>query len=167
MQIADDANKGIQLSSEKTKELLGDALSLFGHAFFLLSVQRRQVIKSFLNERYAKICANDVPITSALFGDNCAAKLKELGDLNRFPLVKPFMRVGFSPRGGRFANSFYGGLNHRGSVQRRGGQGLRGSPQFLRGNSVNRLFPGAVGRRQRFPSMPRQAMGRFPRARYF
>ena len=73
MNLTEYVNKNKEFNVENAKELLGDALSLFGHAFYLLSFQRRQNIKTFLNDRYVKICSNDVPITEYLFGDSCVS----------------------------------------------------------------------------------------------
>jgi len=124
--------KEVILSTFKAE--IADAISLIGHAFFIISSKRRTSIKSFLNDRYAKICSGDIPITSFLFGDNCISKLKEMGDINRFPIAKFF--------GNRNNTNFSSGnLNARGSAFRRGGQGYRG--QFSRG----RFRQGNRGRR--------------------
>jgi hypothetical protein len=32
------------------------------------------------------MCSSDVPITNQLFGDNCLNKLKEMGDINKYPV---------------------------------------------------------------------------------
>lgn len=132
--MADDIAKKKEVNISTFKAEIADAISLIGHAFFLISSKRRASIKSFLNDRYAKICSRDIPITSFLFGDNCMSKLKEMGDINRIPIAK------FFPNRNN-ANFPSGNLNARGPVFRRGGQGYRGQSsrgRFRQGNRGRR-----------------------------
>ena len=32
------------------------------------------------------MCSSDVPITNELFGDNCSSRLKEMGDISKYPV---------------------------------------------------------------------------------
>ena len=71
--------------SDTGRTMLTDAISLIGHSFFLLSNKRKQSLRNYIHDRYNKICSTDVPITNQLFGDNCLNKLKEMGDINKYP----------------------------------------------------------------------------------
>jgi hypothetical protein len=111
--------------------MLTDAISLIGHSFLLLSNKRRQSLRNYIHDRYNKICSTDVPITNQLFGDSCLNKLKEMGDINKYPGKKikvpsnPFSSgnvpysVGASFNSGGFRP---GNLNFRGQFPR-GGRG--------------------------------------------
>ena len=77
-----------------------------------------------MNDRYQKICSNDIPITGHLFGDNCLSKLKEMGDISKYPIAKFPKRGRFY--GHRFGGRGFGRLNVGGHVPQRGGQGFRG-----------------------------------------
>ena len=51
-----------------------------------MSNNRRQSLRNYIHDRYNTICSSDVPITNQLFGDNCLNKLKEMGDINKYPV---------------------------------------------------------------------------------
>ena len=59
------------------KELHSDALILLGHVSTDLSQRRRLALKPHLNKDLAGMCADMVPVTEHLFGDNLAASLKK------------------------------------------------------------------------------------------
>lgn len=144
--IADQITKGKEaLDPNHTKQLLGDAISLIGHSFHLISQRRRQSLRNYIHDRYSKICSSDVQVTTQLFGDNCLSKLKEFGDISKFPIGKyKIPRGGPHVRGnyGYKTNNYYtGGLNFKGPVPKsRGGQGFRG--RYQRGqNQIPRRTP--------------------------
>lgn len=114
VQLADQLSKGKEpLDPNRTRNLLTDSISLLGHSFYNLSQKRRYELKSSISNRYKKICNSDVPITNNLFGDNCTTRLKELGDISKYP-------IGIS----KFGNKFKGyGLNYKGPVADRSQQG--------------------------------------------
>ena len=90
---------------------------------------RRSQMRSNLNDCYSRICSSDVPITDHLFGDDCLGKLKEMGDINKYPIVKPSaasvlrnMQIPANRYGPHYSQ---GALNYRRLAPRRGGQGNR------------------------------------------
>lgn len=132
VEMAENIAKNKESDSSKTKTLIGDCLSLIGHAFFNISMKRRFNIRNNLNPRYQKICNGDIPVTSNLFGDNVMARVKELGDPTKIPL---------GIRNNRFGNRGKFGLNFKGPAvgyeQQQGHAGSfprgRGYPKFNRG----------------------------------
>ena len=110
--------------------LLSDAISLIGHDFLLLSNKRRQGLRNYINDRYSKICATDVPFTNQLFGDNCLSKLKEMGDINKYPIGKSKFCPGQFNSGSNFnsGNSRFtgGSLNFKGPTLGGVGGGVGG-----------------------------------------
>ena len=87
VEIADHMVKNKEpLDSSKAKTLLGDSLSLIGHAFYSLSIKWRFNIRHNLNPRYQKICNRDTRINTNLFGDNIMSRIEELGDPTKIPL---------------------------------------------------------------------------------
>jgi len=94
---------------------------------------------TLIHDRHNKICSSDVPITNQLFGDNCLNKLKEMGDINKYPVGKfkvpsnqfnsgnvPYS-VGASFNSGCFRP---GNLNCRGQFPRGGRGQISRRPQY-------------------------------------
>ncbi|XP_062591612.1 uncharacterized protein LOC134253118 [Saccostrea cucullata] len=84
--LADQLANNKEIDNQKTKAMLSDSISLLGYGFYNLSMKRRHEIRNHLNPRYRKICSSDVPISENLFGDSCMSKLKDMGDINKYPL---------------------------------------------------------------------------------
>ena len=60
-----------------------EALAMLGYAARELSIKRRQAIRPHLPRQLAGLCAETVPITTKLFGDNLSASVKEVKELDR------------------------------------------------------------------------------------
>ncbi|XP_064648772.1 uncharacterized protein LOC135500983 [Lineus longissimus] len=56
---------------------LTDALALFGHSNYSLSMRRRELIKPGLKAKYAGLTSETVPLTKNLFGDEIEKTLKK------------------------------------------------------------------------------------------
>ena len=113
----------------KVRNLMSDAISLVGHGLFSISQRRRYNMRTYINDKYKSICNQETPITNLLFGEDCMKRLKDMGDVNRTPLVHP-----------RFARKdFRRQSNFRGPVQ---GQGNRYSQRGnQRGRHPNYRYP--------------------------
>ena len=138
--LADKFSKKQHVDFDQMRDELSDSISLIGHSFYLLSNKRRQSIKPFLHDRYGKICSSDIPITNQLFGDNCASKLKEMGDISKYPIGKSVTNRPVPYR--HYAQSNSGNLNIRGpvpNIRRGGGQGFKG--QLQRGGTRQNPVP--------------------------
>ena len=61
------AGKNVDVAEVLTKQT--DALTLIGHTMIEMSVKRREAMKPALKREYASLCANEVPITENLFGN--------------------------------------------------------------------------------------------------
>jgi hypothetical protein len=68
--------------SELTKKLLNVQV-LVGQANVDLNHRRRELMKSDLNSKYQHLCAQSVPFTDMLFGDDLGGQVRDISDANR------------------------------------------------------------------------------------
>ncbi|XP_069102430.1 uncharacterized protein [Argopecten irradians] len=68
---------------EKFRPLCIDALSMLGNAVQMLSVRRRYFMRQALPTSYQALCGKDMPITSNLFGDDLAKRVRDISESNR------------------------------------------------------------------------------------
>lgn len=85
----------------------GDALVFLGHASHDLSLRRRHAIRPFLHQSLAGLCTDTQPVTQFLFGDNLAASMKDIKEMEKigsavastsgtqYPAPKYHSRYGF------------------------------------------------------------------------
>ena len=86
-------------------------------------------MRSNLNACYSRISASDIPIIDNMFGNDCLSKLKEMGDIDKYPIIKTsaasvlrnmqIPAIRYMPQYGQ------GVLNFRHPFPRREGQGNR------------------------------------------
>ena len=84
--MADIETKVEDLLKPEVSKLLdecNDALTLFGHANRQINITRRDFIKPELRFEYLHICAQSVPYTSFLFGDDISKTAKEIEDCSK------------------------------------------------------------------------------------
>lgn len=91
-----------------------DSLALFGHANKQVNMTRRELIKPELRYEYLHLCAQTVPYTSWLFGDDISKTAKEIEDcskighkLNRGGSFRGRMRGRFRGRRPRGRGNYY------------------------------------------------------------
>ena len=60
--------------------MVNNALSFMGNANFAVNMFRRDTIKPELKENYKRLCSDNIPFTSELFGDELAKTAKEIGE---------------------------------------------------------------------------------------
>ncbi|XP_045133115.1 uncharacterized protein LOC123517182 [Portunus trituberculatus] len=91
--------------------LLNGALALLGNA----NIARRFVMKRELNQKYAYLCSDKVPISQCLFGDDVSLSAKQIEDTeklkNKITMKKPVSAWKFA--GGR-SRGVWGRPAHRG-----------------------------------------------------
>ena len=80
-QLSSDGGKN-ENHKEMTRQAL-DAISLLSQANQELNQRRRELIKPDLNEKYQQICAEHVPCTDHLFGDELHKTLQDITATNR------------------------------------------------------------------------------------
>ena len=82
-----------------------DSLALFGQANRQINLTRRDLIKPELRYEYLHLCAQSVPFTSLLFGDDISKTAKEIEDCSKIGNKLLYNNRGSSYRGrsrGRF-----------------------------------------------------------------
>ena len=82
LQIANTQLSNGENQKDTTRQAL-DAISLLSQANQELNQRRRELIKPDLNEKYQQICAEHVPCTEHLFGDDLHKTLQEITATNR------------------------------------------------------------------------------------
>lgn len=95
--------------------LLNGALALLGNANHKNNIARRFVMKRELNQKYAHLCSDKVPMSRLLFGDDVSLSAKQIEDSeklkNKISVKKPASTWKFA--GGR-SRGFWGRPAHRG-----------------------------------------------------
>lgn len=64
--------------NDEAKTLFSDIITLFGQVQYNLSLRRRYMIRPNLKKKYQDLCNINTPISTQLFGDQIAKKIKEL-----------------------------------------------------------------------------------------
>ena len=64
--------------NDEAKTLFSDVITLFGQVQYNLSLRRRYMIRPNLKKKYQDLCNINTPISTQLFGDQIAKKIKEL-----------------------------------------------------------------------------------------
>lgn len=103
-----------------------DSLALLGHANRQMNMTRRDLIKPELRYEYLHLCAQSVPYTAWLFGDDISKTAKEIEDCSKIG-----HKLQYSNRGGTF----------RGRMRDR----LRGRRPRGRGNYSNSAYNPSYG----------------------
>lgn len=93
-----------------------DTIALMGHANRQLNLARREFMKPDLDYNYVHLCAQSVPYTSFLFGDDVSKAAKDIEDTRKIgnrlggSYTRPFIRGGRGrgPRGRGFRGGFRG-----------------------------------------------------------
>lgn len=98
-----------------------------GHANRQLNLARREFMKPDVNSNYGHLCAQSVPYTSLLFGDDVSKAAKDVEETRKignrmsglgFPRGRGYYRGGRgrgSRRGGRYRRGFRGGFRSMGN----------------------------------------------------
>ncbi|XP_053408795.1 uncharacterized protein LOC123564500 [Mercenaria mercenaria] len=111
--------------TQKAKEYISDAITMFGQVQYQLSLRRRYIIRPNLKRKYKNICNQSTPVTSQLFGDDISKEIKncETGISLAFPKydTRPFRA-----RPPVYRNSF----NRRGRPHPYNQQGNSHNPQY-------------------------------------
>lgn len=98
---------------------INGALALLGHATHRTNLARRLVLKREINQKYAHLCSDKVPLTKFLFGDDVSQSAKQIEDAeklkNKIAPKKNFFP--WKPTSGR-ARSFWGKQGLRSQGQR-------------------------------------------------
>lgn len=145
------ANKILNLVSDKDgekkqnieQELNGiwqtteDALVCLGAANWELSQRRRDLLKSQISKEYGHLCAQKVPFTDMLFGENVTKQIKDITDDNKVTHKLLDQKYGWR-RGSRGSTRgvYRGRANYRGSYNYARGRFQPYQRSFL-GNSNN------------------------------
>jgi hypothetical protein len=84
--------------SHKTKlgkiiDECSDSLALFGHANGQVNMTRQELIKPQLRYEYLHLCAQTVPYTSWLFGDDISKTAKEIVDSQKFKRTSRKLKI--------------------------------------------------------------------------
>ena len=108
----DEASKS---SISKIIDECNDSLTLFGHANRQINLTRRDFIKPELRFEYLHLCAQSVPYTSWLFGDDISKTAKEIEDCSKIG-----HRIQHNNRGGAFRGRMRGRFRVRGRGNFRG-----------------------------------------------
>ena len=128
------------------------AFAILASANYDLSLRRREVMRSDLNPRFARLCFASTPVTTDLFGDEMQ---KMVDDIQRSHKLEK--------------NIFYRG-NNRGNFQGRGrrgfgrgrggGQSNRGNRQFYNGNNGDNSYGRGRGNSRGYPKNYRRGANR-------
>lgn len=130
--LTNAVNKMAKVESENQEfndfiESCNDTLALMGHANRQLNLARREFMKPDVNSNYGHLCAQSVPYTSLLFGDDVSKAAKDVEDTRKignrmsglgFPRGRGYYRGGRghgSRRGGRYRRGFRGGFRSMGN----------------------------------------------------
>ena len=81
-------------------KLVLDSITLLSQANGELNCRRRAMIKPDLNEKFQQICADHVPVTTLLFGDEVAKTLQDIASTNRVSqqVAGPSRRSSYMPQ---------------------------------------------------------------------
>lgn len=90
--------------------MLNGALALLGHANHKNNLARRFIIKHEINQKYAHLCSDKVPMTRLLFGDDVSLEAKHIEESEK-------LKSKFAPKKPLFTNKFAHG-KFRGSSGR-------------------------------------------------
>ena len=63
--------------------ILADAVTFIGHASFLTSLKRRDLLRPDIAKPYQSVCSKSNPITTCLFGDELPKHIKDIGEVNK------------------------------------------------------------------------------------
>jgi hypothetical protein len=63
--------------------MLADAVTFLGHASYLTSLKRKEMLKPDIAKPYQAVCSKSQAITSYLFGDELPKHIKEIGEVNK------------------------------------------------------------------------------------
>ena len=112
-----DGDDALKASISKIIDECNDSLTLFGHANRQINITRRDFIKPELRFEYLHLCAQSVPYTSWLFGDDISKTAKEIEDCSKIG-----HRIQHNSRGGSFRGRMRGRfrMRVRGSFRGRG-----------------------------------------------
>jgi hypothetical protein len=92
--------------------MLADAVTFLGHASYLTSLKRKDMLKPDIAKPYQAVCSKSQAITSYLFGDELPKHIKEIGEVNKISrrvTSRPFS----SPSRGGKPYKTYQGSNKR------------------------------------------------------
>ncbi len=108
--------------------MINGALALLGHANHRLNLARRFLMKREINQKYSHLCADKVPMSRFLFGDDVSLSAKQIEDTeklkNKFSLKKP--AYPWKTTSGR-SRGYWGRTWHRNSAMRFQPYGLQRS----------------------------------------
>lgn len=130
--LTNAVNKMAKVESENQEfndfiESCNDTLALMGHANRQLNLARRKFMKPDVDSNYGHLCAQSVPYTSLLFGDDVSKAAKDIEDTRKIgnrmsglglPRGRGYYRGGRgrgSRRGGRYRRGFIGGFRSMGN----------------------------------------------------
>ena len=123
--------------------MLADAVTFLGHASYLTSLKRKDMLKPDIAKPYQAVCSKSQAITSYLFGDELPKHIKEIGEVNKIS-----RRVASRPFS---SSSRYGGKPYKSSAPYPGSNkkpflGYRGRGNYFRdrNQSSTRVMPAAT-----------------------
>lgn len=151
--LTNAVNKMAKVDSQEMNDFIescNDTLALMGHANRQINLARREFMKPDLDSNYVHLCAQSVPYTSQLFGDDVSKAAKDIEDTRK--IGNRMSGFGF-PRGRGY---YRGGIRGRGS--RRGGRfrsrGFRSGYRSVGNSGFNDDYP------KNFPKRGSSASGR-------
>ena len=119
--------------------MLADAVTFLGHASYLTSLKRKDMLKPDIAKPYQPVCSKSQAITSYLFGDELPKHIKEIGEVNKISRRVTSRPFSTPSRGGKpyKSSGAYQGSNKRAFLGYRG----RGNYFRDRNQSSTRAVP--------------------------
>ncbi|KAK3890226.1 hypothetical protein Pcinc_005793 [Petrolisthes cinctipes] len=143
--------------------MINGALALLGNANYRNNLTRRFIIKREINQKYAHLCTDKVPMTRFLFGGDLSQSAKQIEESeklkSKITTKRPFQswKFGSGKFGGNKTRSFFGKSSHSGFSTRFQPYGQRNS-YYKRDqrHSYSRQDSGTKNFRGRGQSNPQQ-----------
>ena len=106
--LENELDDSLKTKLGKVIDECNDSLALFGHANRQVNMTRRELIKPELRYEYLHLCAQTVPYTSWLFGDDISKTAKEIEDCSKIG-----HKLQYNNRGGSFRGRMRGRFRGR------------------------------------------------------
>ncbi|EDO33201.1 predicted protein [Nematostella vectensis] len=78
-----DSIAGRAVDPKDILPMLADSITLLGHAPYLCSLKRRELLKPDIAQAYQAVCSKSNPVTTFLFGDELPKHVKDIGKVNK------------------------------------------------------------------------------------
>ncbi|XP_048590144.1 uncharacterized protein LOC116612099 isoform X2 [Nematostella vectensis] len=106
-----DSIAGRAVDPKDILPMLADSITLLGHAPYLCSLKRRELLKPDIAQAYQAVCSKSNPVTTFLFGDELPKHVKDIGKVNKIAR-RTLTRVSSSRRGRSFDYKFSNNNNN-------------------------------------------------------